>query len=251
MVPDPSLLLTFGFRLGRGGLFRRGLPCRADLAAVCLGFRLGLRRLDLACLVAGCCAAVSAGFGSRFGLRDGGLGPVGQDLGDPDQREFLPVAALAARILAAALLEGDDLRAAALIQHFGRDRCARDGRVARASTLSPPTTSTSPNWMISPGSPATFSTFNLSSAATRYCLPPVLMTANIFPSCSVPRLGRPSRVLGAASCSVGLFECFRRPEAAKTQNERACPKSPSRAHHAYGGAGRACQDDGPGVKIFA
>jgi hypothetical protein len=28
--------------------------------------------------------------------------------------------------------------------------------------------------------PVTFSTFNRSLAATRYCLPPVLMTANIF-----------------------------------------------------------------------
>jgi hypothetical protein len=34
--------------------------------------------------------------------------------------------------------------------------------------------------MISPGAPATFSTFSLSSAATRYCLPPVLMTAKHF-----------------------------------------------------------------------
>ncbi len=46
-------------------------------------------------------------------------------------------------------------------------------------TLSPPTTSTSPNWTISPGSPATLSTLITSSAATRYCLPPVRMTANI------------------------------------------------------------------------
>src|SRR5262245_33770230 len=44
---------------------------------------------------------------------------------------------------------------------------------------SPPTTSTSPNWTISPGSPLIFSTFSKSSAATRYCFPPVLMTANI------------------------------------------------------------------------
>src|SRR5262249_43326859 len=44
---------------------------------------------------------------------------------------------------------------------------------------SPPTPSTSPNWTISPGSPLIFSTFSRSSAATRYCFPPVLMTANI------------------------------------------------------------------------
>src|SRR5690242_21365162 len=45
--------------------------------------------------------------------------------------------------------------------------------------LSPPTTNTSPNWTISPGLPLTLSTLITSSAATRYCLPPVLMTANI------------------------------------------------------------------------
>src|SRR5262249_54492542 len=45
--------------------------------------------------------------------------------------------------------------------------------------VSPPTTSTSPNWTISPGSPLIFSTCSRSSAATRYCFPPVLMTANI------------------------------------------------------------------------
>src|SRR5262249_54773989 len=46
--------------------------------------------------------------------------------------------------------------------------------------VSPPTTSTSPNSTISPGLPFTRSTRITSSAATRYCLPPVLMTANIF-----------------------------------------------------------------------
>src|SRR6478672_6531331 len=47
-----------------------------------------------------------------------GLRPVGQDLGDPDQGELLAVATLAARILAPALLEGDHLRPAALVQHL-------------------------------------------------------------------------------------------------------------------------------------
>src|SRR6266404_9448971 len=45
--------------------------------------------------------------------------------------------------------------------------------------VSPPTTSTSPNSTTSPGLPAIFSTCRTSSVATRYCLPPVLMTANI------------------------------------------------------------------------
>src|ERR1700722_3484825 len=46
-------------------------------------------------------------------------------------------------------------------------------------TLSPPTSRTSPNCTISPGSPLSRSTLSMSWAATRYCLPPVLMTANI------------------------------------------------------------------------
>src|SRR5580704_3385846 len=46
-------------------------------------------------------------------------------------------------------------------------------------TLSPPTTRTSPNCTISPGSPLSRSILSMSWAATRYCLPPVFMTANI------------------------------------------------------------------------
>jgi hypothetical protein len=40
-----------------------------------------------------------------------------------------------------------------------------------------------------------------SSAATRYCLPPVLMTANIvLPLCSIPMLGEiPDRLLSVDS----------------------------------------------------
>src|SRR6185369_17613135 len=65
--------------------------------------------------------------------------------------------------------------------------------------------------MISPGAPATFSTFSLSSAATRYCLPPVLMTANIFSLVFGPAAQGDLRgSLGPASCSVGLFEVFTR-----------------------------------------
>src|SRR5712675_2364477 len=60
-------------------------------------------------------------------------------------------------------------------------------------TVSPPTISTSANLIVRPASPSTFSTFNKSLAVTRYCLPPVLMTANIFlSSCSNPGLGRPA-----------------------------------------------------------
>src|SRR4029079_922034 len=57
-----------------------------------------------------------------------GFGAVGEDFRDPDAREFLPMAASAPRVLAAPLLERDDLAAAALLDHFGRDRGPRDGR---------------------------------------------------------------------------------------------------------------------------
>ena len=50
------------------------------------------------------------GFGLRLGLP-----ALGEDLGDADHRELLAMAALAARVLAAALLEGDDRLAAALL----------------------------------------------------------------------------------------------------------------------------------------
>src|SRR5262249_29443636 len=73
----------------------------------------------------------------RFGAlarclgRFGRLGTVSEYLGDPDQGEFLPMAAPAPRILAAALLERDDLGAAALLDHLGSDRCAGDRRGAK------------------------------------------------------------------------------------------------------------------------
>src|SRR2546422_832008 len=89
---------------------------------------------------------------------------------------------------------------------FGPRPCSRTSAATEAPemlgaprvTLSPPTTRTSPNWMISPGSPLTFSTLITSSATTRYCLPPVLMTANIVLSlCSMPMLG---------SFRIGFFQ---------------------------------------------
>src|SRR4029450_9043013 len=50
---------------------------------------------------------------------------------------------------------------------------------APSVVVSPPTTSTSPSWTISPAPPLIFPPLSRSSAATRYCFPPVLMTANI------------------------------------------------------------------------
>src|SRR5215471_4695045 len=77
-------------RLSRRFSFRRGLPPRPR--------RWRLRRLAAFC----------------------------QDLGDPNHGVFLAMSALAPRILAAPLLEGDDLRTAHVIQHFGSDRCTRN-----------------------------------------------------------------------------------------------------------------------------
>src|SRR5215469_12298907 len=48
------------------------------------------------------------------------LGVVGQDLCHAKHRELVAVAALAARILAAALLERDDLGTALVLKHFDR-----------------------------------------------------------------------------------------------------------------------------------
>src|SRR5205823_6444861 len=58
-----------------------------------------------------------------FGLRPG-LSALGEDLGNADHRELLAMAALAARILAPALLERDDLFAAALLDDLAGHRGA-------------------------------------------------------------------------------------------------------------------------------
>src|SRR5690606_18937741 len=65
----------------------------------------------------------------------------------------------------------------------------------------PPTISTSVNSTLAPASPATFSMVMTSSWATRYCLPPVLMTAYMI-FCASFR-ARFSRLKGlAAPCGV-------------------------------------------------
>src|SRR6185436_5491708 len=55
---------------------------------------------------------------------------AGEDFRNPDQDVVLPVAALAPRILAPPLLEGDDLRTAAVLDDLGRNARARNGRLA-------------------------------------------------------------------------------------------------------------------------
>ncbi len=97
---------------------------------------------------------------------------VGQSFGDAKKREFLAMADLTPRIFTPALLERDDLRAAPC-SSTSAATVAPPTIGAPSFMLSPPTTSTSPNSTISPGSPLILSTLSTSSAATRYCLPPV------------------------------------------------------------------------------
>src|SRR5882757_6996285 len=59
-----------------------------------------------------------------------GLGAAGQNLGDADHRKLMAETALAARILAPALLEGDDLVAAGVLKHLAGNASARHGRGA-------------------------------------------------------------------------------------------------------------------------
>src|SRR5215468_3871776 len=76
-------------------------------------------------------------------------------------------------------------------------------------TASPPMRSTSSNLIVSPGWASILSTSSTSWATTRYCFPPVLMTANIFEfPCSIRMLG-PTAPLrspanGAGKDAVGL-----------------------------------------------
>src|SRR5262249_33574851 len=97
---------------------------------------------------------------------------------------------------------------------------------------SPPTISTSVSSMIDPGSPSSRATFSLSSGATRYCLPPVLMTANIFASRSIPVLGGVRTGFLTVGCGVVL--------AARQPKQRGGPKRPA-LRGGYGDPPQQCQ----------
>src|SRR6185312_15817925 len=60
------------------------------------------------------------------------LGAVSEDFGDADHRKLVPVTTLAARILAPALLEGDDLVAAGVLQHLAGNHRRADLRYVAA-----------------------------------------------------------------------------------------------------------------------
>src|SRR2546421_6647420 len=136
---DGIISLLFAFTLGPAGFrpgrrfwlfFRPGdglFLGRLGLGGLWLGLRLDL---------------VGRGHVFRLRLWSGPrlrhfawLIALGQDLGDADQREVLPVAALAARILSPAFLESNDLGPAALFDHFTGDRRTGDRRRAELDVL--------------------------------------------------------------------------------------------------------------------
>src|SRR4029077_10852541 len=103
--------------------------CRGFLGDCLLGGRLflrGPRRLGLAACWRGLDHLLAPGARS-----DGRLVVVGQDLGDAQHRDLVAITALAARILAAALLERDDLRATLVLQHLGCHRRAGNRRCTK------------------------------------------------------------------------------------------------------------------------
>src|SRR5262245_48297641 len=179
-VTKSSLLLALAARFRLGGLLRRRFGRLLRGLGLRLGLCLALGRPGLGMfgvLSRGGCG----GDRLRLGLGPCGLGrlcPVGEDFGHAHERKFLPVPRFLREFFRRRFLK-------AMI--FGPRPCSRTSAATEAPamvgwprvTLSPPTTKTSPNCTISPGEPLTLSTLSTSSAATRYCLPPVLMTANI------------------------------------------------------------------------
>src|SRR6185503_10928576 len=97
--------------------------------------------------------------------------------------------------------------------------------------VSPPTTRTSLSCTIVPTSPSILPTSKTSSGTTRYCRPPVLMTANIvFSPCSIPasRLVRPGRLFDQSLwvycefCAGGSYP-FENPRKNKRREKRPAP----------------------------
>src|SRR5450759_2696031 len=107
------LLLFLAFCGRFGGLF-----CGRFLApGLGLAFRLGPLGFRLALGRFACRFGLGLALGPRR-RRFRRLGAVGQGLGVADHRELVAVAALAARILAPAILEGDYLVAARVLEHL-------------------------------------------------------------------------------------------------------------------------------------
>ena len=82
-------------------------------------------------------------------------------------------------ILAATLLEDEDLRRPRLVDDLAGNLAPATSGLPKVTPSSPPTMSTSPKAICVAGGAVEFSTWRTSAAATLYCLPPVLITANI------------------------------------------------------------------------
>src|SRR6185437_9696604 len=213
-----SLLFVPAFCSRLGGLFCGGPGtllrlCRLGLCRRSgLGFRLRLR----------------LALGSRR-RRLGRPGPASQDLGDTDHRELVAVAALAPRILAAALLEGDHLVAARVLEHFAGNGGARDSRRAELGRIAAHDKDLAKlddlaGLAIDPVDPDDVFGGN-----------PVLFSAglddceHLSSSCSIPVLGPvPDRLL-----SVGLLFVFK-----GLSSPRKSTRTQRPARHAYGGEKR-------------
>jgi hypothetical protein len=89
---------------------------------------------------------------------------------------MLTMAVAAAAVLPAALLEDDDA-----ITVAGTEASATIGE-PMVRLPSTPTASTSVNVMVPPAAASSFSTFRTALGVTRYCFPPVRMTANMGPN---------------------------------------------------------------------
>jgi hypothetical protein len=101
-----------------------------------------------------------------------------EDLVDLDFDEALAVALELLVLLLALVVEDEDLVAAAFGDDFGGDLGAAEIGL-EANLPSSPETATMSEKVMAPSSWAAFSMRTVSPGATRYCFPPVLMTAYI------------------------------------------------------------------------
>lgn len=102
------------------------------------------------------------------------------DLANTNNGDRLAVTILATAVLTTTLLEDDDLRKAVLRDDRGCHGGASNQRSADGRTSFTATARTSENVMVEPASASSFSILSTLFGVTRYCLPPVRITANIM-----------------------------------------------------------------------
>ena len=133
----PMPLILVSLSASPSGAVNSGAAAASAAAAGFLSLLLGgLRRfclgLSLRSLGLCFCLCFCLGGGLLGGSLLGRLGAAGQDFGDPHRGQVLAMAAAALGVLAAALLEGDDLAGAALLDHLGgHQRAIDEGRADR------------------------------------------------------------------------------------------------------------------------